>query len=61
MKQGERKEKKEARSKKSGANGEAEAEEEEAEPGLGNINPARLAMMNQPERPARNNHYRQRY
>jgi nucleolar protein 6 len=54
MKQGERKEKKAAKQKK-GENDDAEEEEEEA-PEAG-MHPARLAMLQAPQRPV----HRQRY
>lgn len=58
MKQGERKEKKDAKNKKSGENRDAEAED--AQPENGGIHPARLAMMQGPQRQQYPNH-RQRY
>jgi len=54
MKQGERKEKKTAKAKKGNTEGE---EEEEAGPDNAGMHPARLAMMQAPQRPV----HRQRY
>lgn len=56
LKQGERKDKKDARAKKDGKDGETTAVED-AQPNNGNINPARLAMMSRPEPTT----YRRRY